>query len=377
MYLSDAAEVKFEVLASGVSVEPSCLAHLLEANSERPLTPADYASTTGLILRLDRLVWVNAPIAEHNPNFVDSPTYILEHTADGMTLQGAARSAAAEVWAQPAYHGTAGPTGRPWNHLIVTHGDRARLAPIGGCAMACKFCNIPYEDPYVTKPIELLLQSIDLALNDPIQPARHLLISGGTPRATDVPYLRDVYRTVLERFPGLEVDIMMAPVDGLFDLDELAELGIHQLSVNLEIFDLDQARRLAPHKYRQGRQHYLDFISSATERLGAGTVRSMLMVGLETAGSTLNGVRAILDVGGVPVLSPFRPDPVTPLRDEPPFSAEELREVFLESSEMAASYGSVLGPDCGPCSHNTMTLPAALEDSIVDGPRHVVRLIDQ
>jgi hypothetical protein len=78
------------------------------------------------------------------------------------------------------------------------------------------------------------------------------------------------------------------------------------------------------------------------------------MVGLEPIESTLEGVAAIARRGAVPVLSPFRPDPSTPLRNFPPPTADDLERVFLEATEIVHSLGARLGPHCSPCSHNTL-----------------------
>lgn len=357
MHLTPAEHLKLEVLATGMVVTERCREQLGAATGSRPLTPADYASTTGWILKLDDDVWVNAPIALHNPNFVtDATPFTLDLGPDGLVLSGGGWSSGAEVWLPPAYHGSNAPWGRPWNDYVFSHGDRVRLAPIGGCAMACKFCNLPYEDPYLTKPVEHLVAAVRTALEDPVQPARHMLISGGTPRPDDVSYLRDVYRTVLQAFPGLEIDIMMAPVEGLLDVAELRDLGLHQLSVNLEIFDAGVARPLMPHKFRQGRDRYLTFIEEAAAIMGPGGVRSMLMVGLEEPEQTLAGVQAIVECGGTPVLSPFRPDPATPLRARTPPDAKMLRDVFLAALDIVRAAGGKLGPSCAPCTHNVVML---------------------
>lgn len=356
MDLTDAQRLKFEVLAAGITLTEACRSALSDANRRRPLTPADYASTTGLILSLEDRVWVNAPIITYNPNFVHNSPFVLDLGRDGMVLSGGGLTSSAAVWLPPDYHGTVMGGGRPWNNFVFTHGDRARLAPIGGCAMACKFCNIPFEDPYEAKPIDLLVEAVRIALEDSSQPARHLLISGGTPRSADVPYLKDVYRRILTEFPSIEVDIMMAPVEGLFDLDELADLGLHELSINLEMFDIEQARTVMSHKFRQGRDVYLAFIEQAAQALGPGRVRSMLMVGIEHPQHTIAGVEAIIDAGGVPVLSPFRPDPSTPMSDYPPLPAREMLDVFELATDVARRRGVELGPTCVPCTHNTISL---------------------
>lgn len=355
--LSVAQRLKFQLLAEGIGISPAAHAALVESTSERALTPADYASTSGLILELADNVWVNAPISTHNPNFVDETPFILDHGADGFWVHGEGLASPARFWPPPTYHGRSASFG-PLNNFVVTHGDRARLSPMRGCAMVCSFCNIPYDDPldvYGTKPVDAMLQATHAALTDVSQPAHHLLISGGTPKRPDFEFLREVYRRVLTEFPNVAVDIMMVPLPGLFNLPELDKLGLNEISINLELFSAEYAADIMRHKYNQGLDFYLDFIEEAAVLLGPGRVRSMLMVGLEPMEATLAGVTAIGERGGVPVLSPFRPDPATPLRDRKPPGAAELEETYLRATEAAARAGTVLGPDCPPCTHNTLS----------------------
>jgi hypothetical protein len=354
--LTSAQRLKFRLLAEGVVLSPEARSRLDALRGQRKLTPADYASTSGLILRLADDVWVNAPFADHNDNFVSTPGNILDVRGDQFVVAAADLESPASVWLPPLYHDGLLSTGRPINHFVFTHADRARLSPIRGCAMRCRFCNVPYEDPYGTKPIDSMLEALRIAVADPLQPAHHILISGGTPVPRDVPWLREVYARVLSAFPQTPVDIMMVPVPGLFDLPLLNDLGVHELSINVELYDRGAAASLMPQKHRQGLALYLEFIREAVTVLGPGRIRSMLMVGLEPASETLAGVKAILDVGGVPVLSPFRPDPVTPLRDLKPWTAQAFEDVFFAAAELAAAHGGMLGPSCPPCTHNTLAL---------------------
>jgi hypothetical protein len=357
--LSGAQRLKFRLLAEGVTISAAARRRLDDLRGRRALSPADYASTSGIILRLEDDVWVNAPISDFNRNFVVAPRSTLDVTRDGFVVRGDGLESEASVWLPPVYHDQLLSTGRPANHFAFTHADRVRLSPIRGCAMRCRFCNVPYEDPYETKPVDSMIEAIDLAFRDPLQPAQHILISGGTPVPHDVAFLREVYVRVLQAFPGRHVDIMMVPVDGLFDLPRLKAMGLHELSINLELFSPEAASEHAPQKHRQGVRRYLEFIADATVVLGAGRVRSILMVGLEPAESTLTGVQAILEAGGVPVLSPFRPNPATPLRDLPPPTAETFEDIFLRATDLTAAAGTALGPSCAPCTHNTLTLAPA------------------
>jgi hypothetical protein len=355
--LTVAQELKLRLLGEGLRITEAARGSLDAIAGASGLTSADYASTSGPILALEDDVWVNAPVADHNANFVTEAGTVLDVDSDGFTLEGRDGLACrARFWPQPSYHGRTNEFG-PLTHYVVTHGDRARLSPLRSCAMTCEFCNIPYEDPiqtYALKPLDGCLTALRVALADPAQPAHHVLISGGTPKPKDVGFHRELYRRVLTEFRDVDVDIMMAPVEGVFDVAELAAYGVRDLSINIEVFDRDRAKAVARQKFHQGLQHYLDVIEQAAATLGPGRVRSMLLVGLESRESTLAGCEAILRRGGVPVLSPFRPDPVTPMRDVPPPTAEELRESYLRARDLAAAYGGFLGPDCPPCTHNTL-----------------------
>jgi hypothetical protein len=358
--LSVAQRLKFQLLAEGIEISRPARQAMREATSQSDLTPADYASTTGLILELDDDVWVNAPINDYNPNFVSGSRFVLDHGTDGFCVHGAGLASPARFWPPPRYHAQSERFG-PLNNFVVTHGDRARLSPVRGCAMTCMFCNIPYDDPldvYGTKPIDALLEAARIAVGDERQPAHHMLISGGTPKRPDFEFMQELYQQVLLEFPRNPVDIMMVPLPGLFDLPLLDKLGLNEISINIEVFSETHAKQVMRNKYNQGLAFYLDFIEQAAEALGTGRVRSMLMVGLEPMEMTLAGVAAIAERGGVPVLSPFRPDPATPLRDCKPSSAAELEQTYLRAVEVAARSGAVLGPACPPCTHNTLSFVA-------------------
>ena len=369
--LTPAQRLKFLLLAGGASVTPEAVERLDAIVEGGQWSPADYASTKGLILRLEDDVWVNMPVERYNPAVATGSSTLFDVDDDGFVVIGAGLVSRAEFWRPPAYLGATASNGRPIKNFVVGHGDRVRLSPTIGCAMTCDFCNIPFDDTYAgLKPVDIMVESLRTAFADPIQPAQHILISGGTPGPPHVAGLREVYERVISEFPQRLVDIMMVPVPGLFDLPHLDALGLNQISINLEIYDETVAEQIMRHKHRQGRQYYLDFIEAAAELLGPGRVRSMLMVGLEPMESTLAGVRALLDRGCVPVLSPFLPDPVTPMVGRPfellagtgimsntAPTAEYSLEVFLRASDLASEFGVSLGPDCVPCMHNTMTLP--------------------
>ena len=274
-------------------------------------------------------------------------------------VRGRGLATRASFWLPPAYHGQVNDRNESLNSYAFTHGDRVRISPIEGCAMACHFCNLPYEFRYRRKDVGALVDSVGRAISDEIQPARHVLISGGTPKPEDYEYVQSVYEAVVSSFPRLPVDIMMVPAEGLLDVAWLKRLGVNELSINIEIFNQEIARRIMRRKADHGLERYLGFLESAAEEMGAGRVRSMLLVGIEPVADTLAGVEAIAERGCVPVLSPFRPDPSTPMAKAPQPSSELMKEVYLRAGEIVSARGLPLGPACIPCTHNTMTLSAA------------------
>jgi hypothetical protein len=358
--------MKFALFFGGIKVTPEAAAFVMRPYGSRPLTLADYASTSGVSLQLEGDVWVNAPISAHNPNMVFDPCHELRVENERLYVcdTGNGVEVAARFVPVPEYHNQRNQDGDLFTDYVHTHTDRARISPIRGCAMRCQFCDIPYEfkGRYYKKPITRLLEAATQAINDPVQPAMHLLISGGTPGVRDYAYLREVYRSVITTLKEVGTDIMMAPIPGVIDLEELIQCGVNELSLNIEIWDCERARRIMPEKHRMGRTSYLDFITDSVDRLGSGRVRSILMVGLEEPESTLAGVEALAKVGCVPVLSPFRPDPITDLANLPPPSVDDMIRIFLESTEIVSRYGIKLGPSCIPCSHNTMTLTDGSDD---------------
>ncbi len=355
--LKEVELVKIGLMTFGMNISETAR-KIIEGDEKRPLTLADYASTSGLSTELDKDIWVNAPIKEHNPNFVGRTIYALTFQDENFYIIYGNRQIRARPISVPAYYNRTASSGEPYRNLAITHTDRVRISPIEGCAIVCKFCDLPYEYRYRKKNINDLVESVKVALEDSIQSAHHILISGGTPRPEDYDYQNEVYQTVASTFPSIDVDVMMVPLPNLLDAKSLKQMGIHGLSINMELYNAEIARKIMPGKYKQSRKMYLDFIEHAVPIFGEGNVRSLMMVGIEPLEDTLRGVEALTQRGCDPVLSPFRPDPATPMRNEPPPSESFLIEAYLRSRDIVEKYPGVkLGPRCIPCQHNTLTFP--------------------
>jgi Radical SAM superfamily len=370
MDLAFEEHLKFRLLANGVRVHPDATATWRDIYGG-PLTLAEYATTIGVTLRLPRDLYVNAPIANH----AETPDLRVEGTDFFLSDKGI--EVPIEVIPVPAFHRhTYEDKGsvRPLTDLGITHTDRCRVSPIAGCSWACSFCDLPFEHNYRRKDSDQLLKLIQIAQHDRLAPARHVLVSGGTPGRLHEPWIDDVYQFLARESP-LPVDIMMPPREDLGYPDWLRSTGVNSLSINLEVFDLQRARAITPNKARRfTRDHFLDYIERAVESFGVGSVQSLLVFGsaIEPTESTLAGLRELVVRGCIPVLSMFRPHPSTPLSQAPSATLEEIETVYLRSLEICEEVGNGVlpGPRCIPCQHNTVTLPLDGEFYLADSDEY-------
>lgn len=361
--LSEREELKIEIFHQGIHLADEAR-DVINQGKRKPLTTGDFASTNGIVLDLGEHIFVNAPFRDLNKNFVEEETpHTLDFSDGKFCIVSTGRVVEARFVPPPSYISRSNPRGKVYKEMIATHTDRARISPIQGCAIACHFCDIPYGQKYNRHSIPNLIDSITVAIDDPALPTHHLLISGGTPKPEDYEYENQVYEAVTAAFPGLDVDVMMAPAfcdsgRELLDPKRLKRAGIHELSINLELWNPQIAQRITPGKFRIGRERYLAFMEKAVQEFGIGGVRSILMVGIEPIEDTLNGVQALAERGISPELSPLRPDPITPLKGWPAPSVELQKEVYQRSREIIDKYpGVYMGLRCIPCMHNVLNFP--------------------
>jgi hypothetical protein len=365
-------DLKIRILANGISVDETA-EKAWHGKYEGPLTLNEYASTAGICARIEDGgdgVWVNAPFTQE---FTQGSDIELRAHQDGrFILSHSGQEFDTTVIPVPLFHQETytNESGLvlPLTNLGVTHTDRIRISPIEGCGMVCMFCNIPFELTYKKKPLEEMLRVIDLAKDDPQAPARHVLISGGTPNRKHEDWEDEIYEAIIDGSP-LPVDIMMTPREkGRAYVRRLGEVGINALSINIEVIDDQRAKKLIPTKRaRFGNQGYLDYIEGAVGELGIGRVQSLILFGeaIEPLNSTLKGVQDLVDRGCVPVLSPFRPDARTPMENDPPSSDAEMREVYERTLEICdnSNIGIMPGPRCVPCHHNTLAFSDGKKNS--------------
>ncbi|MDE1970226.1 MAG: radical SAM protein [Patescibacteria group bacterium] len=352
-------ELKLYLLAHGIRIEAEAEEEWMKRFGG-PMSLSEYASTSGICLFTTSGIYINAPFIE-----AFTKTTEARFVFDGeFAIVRRDTRIPVSVIPVPAYHHIMYRDGGkefPYTKIGVTHTDRCRISPIEGCAWVCTFCDLPYEKRYGKNPKHELLRAIELAKSDSLSPARHVLISGGTPRPEDEPWIDDIYAFIAQNSP-IPVDVMMPARHEMDYPAWLRSVGVNMLSINIEIWDPDRAQRITPNKARQlGREHYLNYIEEAVKAFGIGFVQSLMVFGeaIEPIESTLDGVRALVERGCIPVLSPFRPDFTTPMSKKQPATIGEMQKVYFETVRICNKSGTGLkpGPRCMPCHHNTVVFP--------------------
>lgn len=362
--MDDVRRLKLRLFAEGLDISEAAEEALTQQGG-RPMTLAEYATTSGLILRLPGDVFVNAPVFE---DFAADAEVTLVREGEGFALVDDAGRWPVRPVPVPEYVFEEADDGTPYRHLGVVHTDRVRVSPIGGCAYRCKFCDLPYSVDYRRKRIPNLLEVIEVARQDPVLPAHHVTVSGGTPRKPDEPYLDEAVTTIA-RGTDLPVDVMMCPRPETGYLREYRSAGVDGLFLNMELYGQGISERVMPQKAHLVKPHFLDSVERAVDVFGEPNVRSLVILGLEPLEDTLAGVEALAERGCVPVLSPFRPSPETPLADREPPAVETMAEAYRRTLDICEDHGLMPGPPCIPCHHNTLTFPEDREDYHFHGPQ--------
>jgi pyruvate-formate lyase-activating enzyme len=343
--------LKIACLTQGVAVGPAVMASM---GGPAALTVHEYATTGGIALRAAG-VYINAPFDD--PQCPSSPVSMVQTGEDYALEYGDLSFAVETVLPLPGYLQRRLSTGRLASDVVMSHCDRIRLSPIKGCAYNCAFCDLG-EMRYERREQSELEEALDLALADTALPARHVLISGGSPGPRHAEWFNNLCARLIAYSP-LPVDVMFSPQHlAEKTIDVMADAGVNSVSINLELFSENGAQAHLPQKRRHSYEFFEPTIVRAVERLGrSGRVRSLIIPGLESEAETIAGIEFLAGLGVHPVLSPFRPARGTRLAAEPPVAAESLVRILDAGREIVARHGVALGPGCVPCQHNTLTFP--------------------
>ena len=357
------ALVKFELLQMGCRIaEPA--EH--PVRTRKPAIRTRSGVSGGLDIVIPPAVHVNCDVAEsralNSPYVIDwsEGQFYLRRDGDGLCI-------AIEVPAQPEYYGARTSDGTPMVKVgQMCSTDRICIGVSSTCHFwpkdrRCRFCSIgantQREAP--TKSIQSIVETVYAASHDPVLPARHVLLGGGTPPGDDrgALFAAEACRAIKTKC-DLPVYVMIVPPSRLDYLDLLKDAGVDEIGMNVELFDPTELQRYAPGKYHEvGHEYYYTALEYAVRKFGSVNTRSIAVVGLEPPANTAEGMRRLADMGVMPILSPFKALDGADLASAQGFEAQVYVDLFEQCQAICEAHGLTLGPTCIACQNNVLALP--------------------
>lgn len=243
-----------------------------------------------------------------------------------------------------------------YHDITYLTNDRLRVYQRPGCFfkdhnIGCKFCDMPKDTAAFS--IEDILRVVDEYRNHPN--VRHYLIGGGSTARDDNFNTAITIAKHIKKTTQKPIYLMALPPYDVRRLEALYIAGVTEVSFNLEIFDRNLAVQFMPGKGVIPLSVYDNAFRYATKLWGkTGNVRTIFVVGLETASSLLEGIEHVAQLGVAPILSLFRPMPDTPLQEYLAPSDDEIWYIYQEAKKICSRYGLELGPACPYCEDNTL-----------------------
>ena len=238
--------------------------------------------------------------------------------------------------------------------------DRLRIHHNLSCCMknqglGCKFCEVPANSHYIS--IEDILHVVDFYL-EKANTFRHFLIGGGSEsRESEYKNILKIVKHIRKK-SAKDIYVMSLPPKDISVLKMYYEAGVTEIGFNIEIFDQDTAANYMPSKGAIPRQEYFMTLKEAVRYWGnTGKVRTLMIIGLESEDSLLQGIRELCQIGVMPILSVFRPIPGTETENIVPPSNIFLQKIFEKATMICEEFSLHLGPECSFCQNNTLSLP--------------------
>lgn len=134
--------------------------------------------------------------------------------------------------------------------------------------------------------------------------------------------------------------------------------GLNEIAFNIEIFNRDQAAKIMPYKGTVSLSEYENAFKYAVKLWGdTGKVKCLLVYGLESEISFLNGIQWLASNGIQPVISVFRPLKNTEMQNRIPPESIALQNIYFKALSICHPYNLYPGPECVYCQNNTLSIP--------------------
>ena len=155
---------------------------------------------------------------------------------------------------------------------------------------------------------------------------------------------------------NIPVVVELSPPDNLALLSALYKAGATAIELNIEIWDEKIRKILMPGKSKISREHYVEAWEKSVEIFGKGNVGSGIIIGLENPNSSLEAIKAMIEVGCLPSILPFKPTEGAILENFKNCPPEDILLITNEAAKLLKEkkLSPINGPGCIGCGACTL-----------------------
>lgn len=365
------ALLRLELLAQGIKVDPAFSAQLGSALKE-PLWTRTGPTSTGIDLMLEKGMYVSPAIeGERFPyHYKNSPFLLTTEGKVGVIKKNGITVQRVKPFPRPSFYGKVTTSGHPMEKIGVVAGDFLAIAIDNRCwfwgfyrddelinykERQCKFCGIGLSmkrDELYRKSKEDILEVVGAAVEG--GDVKHIGLNAGTmePPGRGHEEYAEIVAAIKERY-DVWVRLSICPPEDEKYIDILYDAGADQIGYDIEVYDPEKYQYICPGKLIEvdrgiPHQHFFKMLGYAAKRGGPNKAYSILVTGLESRETTVQGIDELCKLGVVPRMGIFRPIPGTHLEKHPTPSPGYLVYIYRKLRELTMKYGVDSGcPGCG------------------------------
>lgn len=226
----------------------------------------------------------------------------------------------------------------------------------------CLFCNLvatakTYDSVIKKKDVVSIGEVAASAWSEGM--VNHILLTGGCfSNEKEVELVSDIIASIkkhtgMDRIPGT---ILPSPAKG-DNIKRYYDSGINAIGYSMEIFDESLYKAICPGKSQNTtHREFLDSIEKAVSIFGEGNVYGVLVMGLETKETFLEGIKTLTRLGANVVPFVWSPNPGSKLAGHRAPSPEWYIDTIREAAEIIIKSKVPLGNEnhCYKCDGNSL-----------------------
>jgi len=366
------ALLRLELLAQGIKVDAAFNKQLGSVLKE-PLWTRTGPTSTGIDLMLEKGMYCSPAIeGERFPYHYKNSPFLLTVDQDGQGIikKNGETVQRVKPFPRPSFYGKTTSSGNPMEKVGVVTGDFLAIALDNRCwfwgfyrddelvnykEKQCKFCGIGLSmkrDELYRKSKEDILEVVGAAVEG--GDVKHIGLNAGTmaPPGRGHEEYAEIVSAIKKRY-DVWVRLSICPPEEEKYIDILYDAGSDQIGYDIEVYDTEKYKYICPGKLDEvdrgiPHQHFFRMLAYAAKRGGPNKAYSILVTGLESRETTVQGIEELCKLGVVPRMGIFRPIPGTHLEKHPTPSPGFLVHIYRHLRELTMKYGIDSGcPGCG------------------------------